>query len=164
MSYYVIVRGPLAVGKTTLSDALAKAIGGVVISIDKIADKEWDGGSVRLYVNANKVAAKRARTVFAGGSPVVFDGCFYWKTQIEDLEKRLPFPHGVFTLKAPVSVCIERDSGRKVAFGSEAARQVYRKVARFEYGVAIDATRDVPATVQEMRSHLFRLSAEPRTR
>lgn len=156
MSYYVIIRGPLGVGKTTISAALAKSIDAVVVSIDQIADKEWDGGSVRLYVNANKIAAERARSALAHGTPVVFDGCFYWKTQIADLERRLPFPHEVFTLRAPLSVCIERDSGRKVVFGLEAADQVYRKVTRFEYGVAMDATQDIPTTVREIRLQLPR--------
>lgn len=156
MSYYIIVRGPLGVGKTTISAALAKSIDAVVVSIDQIADNEWDGGSVRLYVSANRVAAERARSVLAHGTRVIFDGCFYWKTQIADLERRLPFPHEVFTLKAPLSVCIERDSRRKVVFGTEAAEQVYRKVTRFEYGVAIDATQDIPKTVKEIRLHLPR--------
>ena len=153
MSYYIVVRGPLGVGKTTISAALAQSVGAVVISIDQIADKKWDGGTVRLYVNANRLAAERTRSVLAHGTPVVFDGCFYWKTQIADLERRLAFPHEVFTLKAPLSVCIKRDSGRKVVFGTEAAEQVYRKVTRFEYGVAIDATQDIPTIVKEIRSH-----------
>jgi predicted kinase len=154
MVYYVIIRGPLGVGKTTISKALARSIGAVVVSIDKIADMEWDGGSVRLYVTANEVAAKRARRALAGGIPVVFDGCFYWMTQIKDLERRLPFPHEVITLRAPLSVCIGRDSGRKVVFGAEAAEQVYRKVTRFEYGVELDATRPVGTVVREITSRI----------
>jgi predicted kinase len=164
MSYYIVIRGPLGVGKTTLSRALARSIGAVVVSIDKIADKDWDGGSVRLYVRANGVAARRARRALADGLPVVFDGCFYWMTQIKDLERRLPFPHEVITLRAPLSVCIRRDSGRKVVFGAEAAEQVYRKVTRFEYGAPIDATRDIATTVREIRSHLPLGGASPRAR
>ena len=154
MIYYIVIRGPLGVGKTTISNALAGSIGAVVVSIDAIADKEWDGGSVRLYVRANEVAARRARRALANGRPVVFDGCFYWKTQIKDLERRLPFPHDVITLRAPLSVCIGRDSRRRVVHGAEAAEQVYRKVTRFEYGVSIDAARDIPKIVQEICSRL----------
>ncbi len=154
MSCYVILRGPLGVGKTTISQALAKSIGAVVISIDEIADKEWDGGSVQLYVRANGVAAERARRALARDVPVVFDGCFYWKTQVRDLERRLDFPHVVFTLKAPLSVCVRRDAGRDVVHGTEAAEQVYRKVTRFEYGVLINATRGVSTSVREIRTHL----------
>jgi len=161
MSYYVVIRGPLGVGKTTISRALARSIGAVVVSIDKIADKDWDGGSVRLYVRANGVAAKRARRALAKGIPVVFDGCFYWMTQIKDLERRLPFPHRVITLRAPLPVCIRRDSGRKVVFGAEATEQVYRKASRFEYGTSIDATRDIATAVREIRLHLRLVAASP---
>lgn len=154
MSYYIILRGPLGVGKTTVAAALAKSTGALVVSIDKFADKHWDGGSVRLYVKANEAAAARARKALGRRIPVVFDGCFYWKSQIRDLERRLPFPHEMFTLRAPLSVCIMRDSGRKVVFGAEAAEQVYRKVTRFECGIPIDATQDTATAVREIRSHL----------
>lgn len=154
MSYYAILRGPLGVGKTTISAAVSHSIAGVVVSIDEIADQEWDGGSLRLFLRANKVAAAATRKELARGVPVVMDGCFYWKTQIRDLERRLPFPHEVFTLRAPLSVCIERDSGRKVAFGAEAAEQVYRKVTRIDYGIPIDATQDVSRIAEQIRSQL----------
>ncbi|HZY93202.1 MAG TPA: AAA family ATPase [Thermoplasmata archaeon] len=155
MSYYVVVRGPLGVGKTTVSRALAKSLQGEVVSIDQIADKQWDGGSVRLYVRANGVAARRARRGLARGKPVVIDGCFYWKTQIKDLERRLPFDHVVITLQAPLSICVARDSQRKVPFGPEAARAVYRKVTRFEYGIPVDATQPVGSVVRKISSLLL---------
>lgn len=164
MRFFVILRGPLGVGKTTISNALAKSIGARVSSIDKLVDPEWDGGSARLFLKTNQAAAREAARVLANGIPVVFDGCFYWKSQIKDLETRLPFPHEVFTLQAPLSVCIERDAHRKVVFGAEAARQVYRKVTRFEYGITIDATRDVPLIVQEIQSHLPRRTMVPSRR
>jgi len=164
MNYYVIIRGPLGVGKTTISKALAEQIGGAVVSIDEIADKWWDGGSVQLYLRANRVAAERARKALSRGVPVVIDGCFYWKTPIRDLERRLAHPHVVITLWAPLSVCILRDSGRKVVHGAEAAGQVYRKVNRFDYGVLVDATRSVRTTVQEIRSRLPLVEASSRAR
>lgn len=156
MSYYVIIRGPLGVGKSTVSAALAESIGAQVISIDAIADKEWDGGSVGLYLKANLVAARLAQRALGTGTPVVIDGCFYWKTQISDLERRLNLPHEVVTLAAPLSVCIERDSKRKISFGSEAVEHVYRKTSRFAYGTAIDAVQSVRSAVKEIRSHLPR--------
>lgn len=152
--FYVIIRGPLGAGKSTLSSALAKSIGAIVVSIDAIADKNWDGGTLRLYLSANVVAATQALRALVRGTPAVFDGCFYWKTQIEDLEKRLSFAHAVFTLKAPLSVCIERDAAREVSFGPVATEKVFRKVSRFEYGIPIDVTKAIPSVLREMRSHL----------
>ena len=154
MNYYVIVRGPLGVGKSTVAAALAKSIRGVVVSIDTIVESSWDGGSVRLYVSANKTAVAKARRAFGSGRPVVFDGCFYWKTQIRNLERLLPVPHAVFTLRAPLSVCILRDSQRELAHGAEAAEQVYRKVTRFTYGTLINANRRLSDIVREMRSEM----------
>jgi predicted kinase len=159
MAFFVIIRGPLGVGKTTVSNALANAIGAKVCSIDQLVDRDWDGGSLRLFLKANRTAAKDAATALQAGTPVVFDGCFYWKSQIKDLESRLPFSHQVFTLEAPLSVCILRDSHRNPSFGAEAAAQVFRKVHRFEYGLMLDGTREVPRIVQEIRSHLPRRKA-----
>ena len=154
MSFYVILRGPLGVGKTTVATALARSIEGVAVSIDAIADPDWDGGSLGLYLRANRVAARRARDALARGTPVVIDGCFYWKTQLRDLERRLPFAHTVITLRAPLSICVRRDAGRAVVHGAAATRQVYRKVTRLQYGLPVDASRGVAATVREVRSRL----------
>jgi predicted kinase len=154
MSYFAIIRGPLGVGKSTVSTALAASLGAVVVSIDPLVEAGWDGGSLRLFLKANEVAASVGRKALVQGTPVVFDGCFYWKSQIRDLERRLPFPHRVFTLRAPLSLCIWRDRLRNAAFGAEAARQVYQKVTRFDYGATVDATLRVPSIVRQIRSHL----------
>ena len=151
MGFYVIIRGPLGVGKSTASAALAKAIGAKVVSIDRIVDKRWDGGSLSLYLAANEVAAEIGSRHLRAGRPVIFDGCFYWKTQLADLESRLRFPHAVFTLRAPLETCIRRDAARRVVHGEEAARTVYRRTTRFESGVPIDASRSVQETVGKMR-------------
>lgn len=85
----------------------------------------------------------------------IFDGNFYWKSQIDDLIQRLDYPHYVFTLKAPVEVCIERDKERGETHGADAARVVHKKVSSFDYGVIID-TKDqtVKETVLAILSHL----------
>jgi len=76
MGYYVVLRGPLGVGKTTVAAALARSLGARGISVDAIADPAWDGGSVRLYVRANAVAADLVRRALRRGRPAVVDGCF----------------------------------------------------------------------------------------
>lgn len=151
---YIILRGPLGVGKTTVAAALSDAIGAKVVSVDALVDPDWDGGSLRLYLRANVRAAAVAKPTLVRGRPVVFDGCFYWKTQLRDLERRMPYPHLVVTLTAPLRMCVERDAGRKVVHGTDAARTVYRKVTRFAYGIPIDATRRVSDMVRDIRSHL----------
>ena len=154
--FFVILRGPLGVGKTSVSHALAQAIGGQVVSIDEFGEVDWDGGSLGLYLNGNRVAEERARPLLAKGVPVIFDGCFYWKGQIRDLERRLRHAHTVVTLNAPLAVCIERDSHRALVHGADAAREVYRKATRFRWGIPIDATQSIPAQLREIRRHLPR--------
>ncbi len=156
MSYYVILRGPLGVGKTTVSRRLAEQIGAEYISIDRILDDEglWVEGKLSEFVGANRFAAQRARSRLAEGKPVIFDGNFYWRTQIQDLVGRLKYPHYVFTLKAPLAVCVARDDGRVPTHGADAARAVYAKSTRFDLGVGLDATRPVARLVREITSHI----------
>jgi len=153
------------VGKTTVANALAKALPGHVVSIDAILDRhgleEWEGDyiSVQSFLRANALAAEEARQVLAQELPVIFDGNFYFRAQIDDLLERLEFPHAVFTLRAPLSECIARDARRAVPLGEESARMVYSKVGEVEYGTGVDALRPVPEVVAEIVRQVQRISA-----
>jgi len=89
------------------------------------------------------------------GKPVVFDGNFYWKSQIDDLIKRLDFPHYVFTLKAPLSVCIKRDINREKTHGKDAVEAVYKKSTEFDYGIIINnGNKNIKRTIKEIITYL----------
>ncbi len=150
--YVVIIRGPLGVGKTTVSQRLATELGAEYISIDRILDDEeiWDEGALSEFLRANDFAAPRAELALPQGTPVIFDGNFYWEAQIADLVGRLPYPHFAFTLEAPLAVCIERDARRNPPHGNEAARQVFENTTRFDYGIKVDASRPVEWVVHEI--------------
>jgi predicted kinase len=156
MTFWVIVRGPLGVGKTTVSRRLAKRIGAKYISIDQTLEERdlWESGRVSEFVQANASVAELAQRCLGKGVPVIFDGNFYWKAQIKDLIGRLDRRHYVFTLKASLGVCVERDRHRPRPYGSEATRQVYAKSTRFEWGIGIDATRPLDAILREITSYL----------
>lgn len=160
--FYVLLRGPLGVGKTTVAERLAREIRGEYISIDRILDERglesWYRGyySQRSFFRANAFAAKRAREPLDQGTTVVFDGNFYYKSQIEDLIRRLDYPHFVFTLKAPLRVCIDRDRRRSPSLGPESARAVYEKSTEFDYGVEVNATRPVRSIIHQITSNLPR--------
>ncbi|MGA7476745.1 MAG: ATP-binding protein [Thermoplasmata archaeon] len=162
MTFYILVRGPLGIGKSTVAERLARQIEGEHISIDRILDERglerWYRGyySQRSFLRANVFAAEQARECLGRGTPVVFDGNFYYKSQIDDLVGQLDYPHHVFTLTAPLSVCIERDSRRSPSFGSEAARAVYKKSTEFDYGVEVDATCPVRSVIHQITSNLPR--------
>jgi len=162
MGHFIVIRGPLGVGKTTVAERLAKELGAEYISIDRILDEHglWESGRLSEFLRANAFAVERARGILDEGTPVVVDGNFYWKSQIEDLVRTLDHRHFVFTLKAPLRLCIERDRGRDLPHGSEGARAVYAKSTRFEYGIGVDATGPIESTLCEIRSHLVRGRAE----
>ncbi len=160
MVFLVIVRGPLGVGKTTVAHRLAKVIGAEHILIDRILEEhgleEWEEGYIsrKSFLRANDFAAERAQVFLARRTPVIFDGNFYYESQIKDLIDRLDYPNFVFTLKAPLEVCIQRDGRRTEPHGGEAAREVYAKSTEFEWGLGVDATRPVGTVVGEIVSRL----------
>jgi len=169
MSYYAVIRGPLGVGKTTVARAVTAAIHGHLVSIDSILDRhgleEWEGGyiSVRSFLRANDFAISEAEPLLSVGTPVVLDGNFYHRAAIDDLERRLAFPHEVFTLTAPVSDCIERDRHRAPSFGEEAVREVFAKVSEVEYGVVVDARQPLADTVTAIVRRLDEVARPPPT-
>ncbi len=161
MTYYVIIRGPLGCGKTTIAQQIAKNIKAKYVAIDRILDrhnltKDKEKGyiSQKSFRKANEIIAPQAKRWLRQGIPVIFDGNFYWKSQIDDLIERLDFPHYVFTLKAPLKVCIERDALRKKTHGKDAAMVVYKKSTEFTFGKVIDVTKPVGDVVTEIISYL----------
>jgi thymidylate kinase len=160
VSFFVVIRGPLGIGKTTVAQSLAKAIGGRWISVDQILEEfhleEWKDGyiSEASFLRTNDVVERQALRWLEAGTPVVVDGNFYWPSQVDDLTGRLPYPSRVFTLQGPVELCIARDAGRKLSSGEEGARAVFAKSTSFRRGIPLDATRPRREIVAEIRSHL----------
>ncbi|MBT4651199.1 ATP-binding protein [Candidatus Woesearchaeota archaeon] len=161
MAFYIIIRGPLGCGKSTIAERLSKKLNAKSFSIDKILDKhnlltEWEEGyiSQKSFKKANEIISSEAREHLEKGISVIFDGNFYWKSQIEDLISKLNFPHHVFTLKVPLEVCIKRDQQREKPLGEVATKEVYKKSTEFDYGIIIDASKSLNETTLEIISHL----------
>ena len=62
----------------------------------------------------------------------------------------------VFTLKAPVELCIKRDSERTKYHGEGAAYAVHSLVSQFDYGTIIDVNKSLDDTIQDILSYLPR--------
>lgn len=161
MSFYVIIRGPLGCGKSTVAKRLAEALNAEYAPIDRVLDehgltKDREAGyiSQRSFKKANEIIAPRARKKLKQGIPIVFDGNFYWKSQIKDLISRLDFPHLVFTLRATLETCIERDKNREKTHGEDAVKAVFTKSTSFDYGVVVDVDKPIKECIDKMLLHL----------
>ena len=145
MAYFVIIRGPLGVGKSTVSKKLADLLHGVYISIDSILEKHGldkveneESIPIKNFLAGNDLVIPQIKQNMAKNTPVIIDGNFYHHEQIEHLIDQLPFEHFVFTLKASLETCIERDQNRDKPYGKDAATAVHSMVSRFDYGQTID--------------------------
>jgi adenylate kinase family enzyme len=161
MSYYIIIRGPLGCGKSTISEKLAKIIDAKYFAIDRILDechftlsKEEGYISQESFKKANNIIVPEAIKILKSDKSIIFDGNFYWKSQIDDLINKIDFPHYVFTLKAPVELCVDRDAKRDKSHGKDAATVVHKKSTEFTYGTEIDVTKNINECINEILSYL----------
>ena len=161
MVFYIIIRGPLGCGKSTIAKRLSKILKAKYFAIDKVLDeydltKDKEEGyiSQKSFKKANEIIAPRAKDVLDKKKLIIFDGNFYWKSQIEDLISRLNFQHYVFTLKAPLEVCIKRDVERKKTYGEDATKVVFKKSTEFNYGIVININRPLNVCLKEIISYL----------
>lgn len=158
--YFIIIRGPLGIGKSTIATLLAKKLDAEYISVDKVLeqnglDKEDNNYTPEDYIKVNKILMPQAKKSLSARRTLIFDGCFYFKEQIENLIESLKTKHYVFTLKAPVKVCIARDARRKQVYGKEAAQAVHCLVSKFDYGISIDTNNKTSEeVVQEILKKL----------
>ena len=161
MSYYIIIRGPLGCGKSTICKELSKRLDAKVFSVDKVLkekdlENDWEVGyiSQKNFKKANRIMMPDAKKCLEKGKIIIFDGNFYWKSQIEDLTSSLKYPQYVFTLKVPITTCIERDKNRHKPHGEDAAKAVFLKSTEFDHGIVIDVNKSLKDCVDEILSHL----------
>lgn len=159
---YIIIRGPLGIGKSTISKELAKQLKAKRISLDdllqknKLDDLDEKEGCIpaKNFIKVDNLILDEVKFNLEKGKIIIFDGCFYHKEQIKHLEKKLGKAL-VFNLKAPLSVCINRDSNRNKIFGKEAAKAVYKLVSKFDYGINIYTNNKTPKeTIKEILSYI----------
>ena len=157
MGYYIIIRGPLGCGKTTIAKALAARLSAEYVSMDEVidthgldVDKEAGFISQNSFKRANAFIYDIAKPLLDAKKPIVIDGNFYWQSQIDDLTQKLIYPHAIFTLDVPFEVCVERDKKRENSLGSDATKVVYEKTMSVDAGRKIDATQDLEKIVTEI--------------
>ncbi len=149
MSFYLIIRGPAGVGKTTIAKKLAKKLNAGYVSFDQIREVHGIGLSEKQRIKVNEVAIPLAAKKLSSGKIVVFDGVFYHPSQLKHLVAALKFPHFVFSLTAPVEEVIRRDAKRKgkSKMGAKKTRGFYPVVAKFKPGIVIDTSGKTAAQI-----------------
>lgn len=145
----IIIRGPLGVGKSTISKRLSGEIGAKYFSVDEIlddkglavVDEELGCISEASFIKVNDLIVEEVMEWLSKDVPVVVDGNFYHRGQLDDLVERVGGESLVFTLMAPLEVCIERDSGRDKPHGKWAAVAVHNLVSAVDVGERIDVEK-----------------------
>ena len=149
---YIIIRGPLGIGKTTIAKELAKKLKAQYISIDKVLknnnlDKIVNKCiSLKNFIKGNNLLLKNIK------KKAIIDGCFYHLKQINHLKKHLK-PLYIVTLTANLKTCIKRDKNRKKSYGEGATRAVYKLTKKT--GIIINTEKKtIKQVIKEIISYL----------
>ncbi len=160
MTYFIIIRGPLGIGKTTIAKKLAKILKAEYVPFDLVLEKykldkaSGSGIPAANFIKADNIILPKIKKILKR-KIVIFDGCFYHRKHIQHLIKSLKFPHYVFTLKATVGVCIERDRKRKKTLGKDSAKAVHWLCSKFDYGCVVKTgKKTINNTLKEILSDL----------
>ena len=147
--------------KRTIAEKIAKKIGAKHFSVDRVlddygltVDKEDGYISQKSFLRANEIIIQEVVEILKTNTPIIFDGNFYWQSQIDDLINKLNYPHWIFTLKVPLDICIDRDDKREKKHGKDAAEAVFDKSIQINCGILIDGTKELNQIVKEIISYL----------
>jgi shikimate kinase len=155
MKKLIIIRGPLGVGKTTISKVLAHNLHLEYLSVDQIIEDNklipinTDGIPVESYLKVNQIVLDLIKN---SEDSFILDGCFYYQEQIDDLKNKFNNNIEIFTLISSVDKCIERDSKRSKVYGEDSARFVYSITTNIKMGYEIDNTNlTIEETVKKIQ-------------
>ena len=144
--FFVSLSGENACHDANDLSMLAKELNAEYASVDEVLDKhgldqaptEAECIPAENFIKADEIIFPEVKQLLGKNKPVIFDGCFYHKEHIEHLIKNLSYPHHIFTLKASLEICIERDKNRNKVYGEGAACAVHYLVSKFDSGIVIN--------------------------
>ncbi len=164
MSYFIIIRGPLGIGKSSVAKELSEILNAEYISMDSIIEElgldkvpeTEECIPAKNFIKADEYILPTVKKRLDNRKIILFDGNFYHKEQIEHLLNNLSdYEHYIFTLKAPLKVCMKRDKQRAKPYGKWAAMAVHNLVSRFEYGTIVNTeNKNLHQVVKEILSYL----------
>jgi len=151
----------MAVGKTTIARTLAEMLDADHVAVDDVLVRHrlartdlYSGRLITDYlIAADDIMLPQAEEGLKGGKVVIFDHCFYDVDHLDDILQRLQYPHFIFSLHAPVDVCIERNRTRPRSWGG--VRRNHRYVSQLEIGIGIDVGEiSAEQAAEQLLSHL----------
>jgi len=155
MAYYIVIRGPPAVGKSTISIRLASRISAQYICLDNVRREFRHTFSEEDKIKTLEKALPRVLDKLESGRSVILEEVFYYPSQFRYLENNLPFDRYIFSLQASLEECVRRDAGRSSAMGEARVERVYGFVSRYDCGIKIETKgRHSEDVVDEITSHL----------
>ena len=99
----------------------------------------------------------KARECLQNNKIVIFDGCFHFKEQLQHLKKNLPFKYYIFSLKASIKECLERNKTRKKPMTKKAIEEVYELVSKVEVGIEIETSgKNMMEVTNQILKHLVK--------
>lgn len=146
MSYFIIIRGPAGVGKSTVSKVLAKKLNMKLYHYDRvmkgfgfnfIPGDKWV--PLEKYLEADKLMMPKYKDFLSRGKRLLLDGNFYHIEQIENLIDKLEYPHLVITLNASLPECQRRNKTRLGQLKEDAVEEVFG--LQFDVGIVIDTEK-----------------------
>ena len=148
----IVIRGPLGVGKTTVSKLLAQNLQAEYVSVDTILNDNNLANdetiSLESFLKVNKIVLELANK---SEKNFVVDGNFYYQEQIDDLQNKFKNDILIFTLITDVETCIERDFKREKTYGEDSVRYVHMITSRIKSGYEVDTSRlKVQETVENI--------------
>ena len=161
MSYYIIIRGPAASGKSTIAKKLAKKLHAHYINFDSVLSDhnldiiEVDGIGTENFIKGNNFIISHIKKRLEKNQIVIIDACFYRKKHIEHLIKNLPYKHFIFSLKISLEECIRRNEARGKKMKKKDIEDVFALVSQLKIGITITTEgKTVDGITKEIKSHI----------
>lgn len=162
MSYYIIIRGPAASGKSTIAKRLARELSAYYIDFDLVLSKhnldviEGGGISTENFIKGNNLILEKIKERLGKGQIVIIDACFYRKGHIEHLiENLLPYKHFIFSLKTSLKECIRRNRYRRKHMTEKDVEDVFNLVSGLEIGTTIETEgKPVDNVIKEIKTYI----------
>jgi shikimate kinase len=159
MEYCIIIRGAAGIGKTTIAKELARNLNADYFSFDEIMEVNkldtivGDGIPSENFVKANEIILD----LIKNKERVLLDGCFYRKEQIDHLLNNLKAKVYIFTLKANVAECSERNKTRMNPLADDDIKQVHNLVSKIKIGITINTSgKSIKQIVSDILNHINR--------